>query len=103
MRMNQTINCVERVPTTNELLEFRLFFLLFFLLLRLVIYVDDLGLTSGLLLDHAFHNDDVIVVVGVAHLGPHADRHLSLRLCWIVCGYKHEKKSDWFKEAENDG
>lgn len=101
MRMGQVRDWVEHVPTAKELLELRLFFLLFLLLLRLIIYVDDLGLTGGLLLNHAFHNNDVvIVVVGVAHLG-HADRHRYGRLCWVVCGCKHEQSGSSEKAKEH--
>jgi hypothetical protein len=69
MRERQMAGYVERIPTTKELLEFGLLFFLFFPLLRLVIYVDDLRLNGGLLVNHTFHDDDIIIVISVTHSG----------------------------------
>ena len=76
-------------PTTDELLELRLFLLLF-LLLGLSIYVDYLGLSCRLLLDYALDDNDV-VIIGLSHVR-HRGRcrdHLRLLLRWIVCGYQY--------------
>lgn len=71
MRGCQTVEYAKVKPTTDELVEFRL--LLFpFLLLRLGIYVDDLGLRRGLLLDHTL-DDNVTVSSGLSHVR-HSDR-----------------------------
>jgi hypothetical protein len=89
MRRGQMVEYVEGVPTTKELLEFRLFYILFFLLLWLTINVDDLRLSGRLLLNHTLHDNDIVIVVGIAHLG-HANRHRYGWQCWIVCGCKRE-------------
>lgn len=75
-------------PATGELLKFGV--LLLFLLLGLSVYVDDLGLTCGLLLNYALDDNDVIIV-GLSHVR-HRSRcrdHLRLLLRWIVCSYQY--------------
>ena len=63
------IDDVEHIPAGEERLEFGLFLLLYFLLLWLAIYVDDLSLRRGLLLNHTFHDNDIVVGVAHSHLG----------------------------------
>lgn len=54
-------------PTASELLQFRLLLLLFFPLLRLSIYIDDLRLSRGLLLSHSPDENDIVSLSLVRH------------------------------------
>ena len=88
MRTCQTVDYVKNGPIADELIKLRLLFLLF-LLLRLNIYINDSGLSCGLLLDYTLNDNDI---VDLRYVRRNDQRRGGLRLlCLIVRGCRYEK------------